>query len=148
MLQNLHGMSESKLSPFKIVVACIIFLQLIFWLMYGHHILDYFCLFKVYLISLKLHLINYFEKFNKHRKIWTFGLYLWQNNTYHRVWNSEYILSFQTNIVHDIFWVKFFMMYDIDIHQLNLGNLIFLMKFHSENVFFFICLINECIIIF
>jgi len=29
--------------------------------MYGHHILDYFCLFKVYLISFKLHIINYFE---------------------------------------------------------------------------------------
>jgi hypothetical protein len=34
--------------------------------MYEHHILNYFYLFKVYLTSFKLHLINYFEKFNKH----------------------------------------------------------------------------------
>jgi NADPH-dependent 7-cyano-7-deazaguanine reductase QueF len=31
--------------------------------MYEHHILDYFYLFKVYLISFRFHLINYFEKF-------------------------------------------------------------------------------------
>jgi hypothetical protein len=42
----------------------------------GHHILDYFCLFKVYLISSRLHLINYFEKFNTHWKIWTYMEYI------------------------------------------------------------------------
>jgi hypothetical protein len=35
----------NTLSPWKIVVKNIIFLQLIFLVMYGHHILDYFCLF-------------------------------------------------------------------------------------------------------
>jgi len=29
-------------APPKIVVTSIIFLELIFWVMYGHHILDYF----------------------------------------------------------------------------------------------------------
>jgi len=57
---------ESTLSPLKIVVICIIFLQLIFLVMYGHHVLDYFCFLKVYLITFRLHLINCFEKFNKH----------------------------------------------------------------------------------
>jgi hypothetical protein len=57
---------ERTLCPLKIVVTHIIFLQLIFLVMYGHHILNYFCLFLVYLISFRFHLINYFEKFNKH----------------------------------------------------------------------------------
>jgi len=35
-------MGESTLSPPKIVVTSIIFLQLIFLVTYGHHILDYF----------------------------------------------------------------------------------------------------------
>jgi hypothetical protein len=30
--------------------------------MYGHHILNYFYLIEVYMISLKLNIINYFEK--------------------------------------------------------------------------------------
>jgi hypothetical protein len=63
-------MGESTLSPPKIVVThYIYFLQLMFLVMYGHRILDYFCLFKLYLISFKLLLINYFDKINKHRKI-------------------------------------------------------------------------------
>ncbi len=37
---------ESTLNPPKIVVICIIFLQLIFLVMYGHNILDYFCFLK------------------------------------------------------------------------------------------------------
>jgi hypothetical protein len=36
--------SEGTLSPLKIIVTRIIFLQLIFLVMYGHHILDYFYL--------------------------------------------------------------------------------------------------------
>jgi hypothetical protein len=36
---------ESTLNPPKIVVVHMIFLQLIFFVMYEHHILDYFCLF-------------------------------------------------------------------------------------------------------
>ncbi len=39
-------LGESTLSPPKIVITSIIFLQLIFLVMYGHHILDYLCLFK------------------------------------------------------------------------------------------------------
>ncbi len=85
------GEDEITLSPPKIIVTHITFLHLIFLILYGHHILDF--LFKVYLISFRLHLINYFEKFNKHWKIWTYGIYLWQNNTCHRVWNFEYILQ-------------------------------------------------------
>jgi len=58
---------ENTLNPPKIIITHIIFLQLNFLVMYGHHILDfYFYFFKVYLISFRLHLINYFEKFNKH----------------------------------------------------------------------------------
>jgi hypothetical protein len=42
------------------------------------------------------------------------------------------------------FLSEFFMLYDIDIHQLNLGQfkiLIFLDEIPFKNVFFFICLI-------
>jgi hypothetical protein len=40
-------LGESTLTPPppQIVVTCIIFMQLNFLVMYGHHILDYFCLF-------------------------------------------------------------------------------------------------------
>ncbi len=39
-----------------------------FLVMYGHHILDYFCFVKAYLISFRFKLVNYF-KYNKHRRI-------------------------------------------------------------------------------
>jgi len=42
-------------------------------------------------------------------------------------------------------WANFFMVYNIDIHQLNIGNYKFLkfwIKFHSKNVFFGICVVN------
>jgi hypothetical protein len=39
------NLGESTLSPPKIEVTCIIFLQLHFLVIYEHHILDYFCLF-------------------------------------------------------------------------------------------------------
>ncbi len=35
----------STLSPTKLAITSIIFLQLFIFIMYGHHILDYFCLF-------------------------------------------------------------------------------------------------------
>ncbi len=39
--------------------------------------------------------------------------------------------------------MNFFMVFDIDIHQLNLGEfrILICMKFHSKNVLFCICLI-------
>jgi hypothetical protein len=40
-----HVVGISTLSPPKILVTSIIFLQLLFLVIYGHHILDYFCLF-------------------------------------------------------------------------------------------------------
>jgi hypothetical protein len=49
--------SISTLNPLKIVVTSIIFLQLLFLVMYRHHILDYLCFFKVHLINLKLNLV-------------------------------------------------------------------------------------------
>jgi hypothetical protein len=62
--KNMLGPNGWKhIKPPKIVVTHIIFLQLSFLVMHGHHILDYFCLFQIYLISFRLHLINYFEKF-------------------------------------------------------------------------------------
>jgi hypothetical protein len=67
---------ESTLSPPKIVVICIIFLQFFFLVTYGHYILDYFCFLKVYLIYFSLHLINYFEKFNKHLRNWTWRIFV------------------------------------------------------------------------
>jgi hypothetical protein len=79
--------------------------------------LGFFCLFEVYMISFILNLINYFEKSNKHWRIWTYGIYLWQDNT-HRVWKFEYILQNQSCEWNS--WVNFSIVYDIDIHQLNL----------------------------
>ncbi len=89
------GEGESILSPPKIVVTRIIFMQLIFLIMYGHHIWDYFCFLKLHLIRFRFHLINYIEKFNKHWRIWTYGVYSWQINICHNVWNFEYIFENQ-----------------------------------------------------
>jgi hypothetical protein len=50
-----------------------------------------------------------------------YGVYSWQNNTRHKVQKFEYIL--QTKIVDGILGWIVFMVYDIDIHQLNLGKL-------------------------
>jgi hypothetical protein len=59
-------MGEFTLSSPKIVSTNIIFLQFFFMVMYGHHILNYFCLFSIYVISFRPNSINYFEKSNKH----------------------------------------------------------------------------------
>jgi hypothetical protein len=55
-------MGENTQNPPKIVVTHIIFMQLIFLVMHGHHILDYFYLFKANLISFRLHLIKFLKK--------------------------------------------------------------------------------------
>jgi len=48
-----------------------------------------------------------------------YGIYLWQNNTCHKVWKNCIYIS-QLGL-----WVEFlgemFLVYDIDIHELNLG---------------------------
>ncbi len=49
-----------------------------FWIEYGHYILDDFSSFKIYLISFRLNLVKFF--FFKCWKIWTYWIYLWQNN--------------------------------------------------------------------
>jgi hypothetical protein len=82
--------------------------------MYGHHILDYFCLFLIYLISFKLNLIKFFFNPTKNEKLECMEYicdkiipitqfekiaYILQN--YSCEWNS---------------WVNFFMVYDIDIN--------------------------------
>jgi hypothetical protein len=58
-LTKLKGINT--LNSLIIIITSIIFLQLFFLVMYGHHILDYFCLFKLYLINLKFNLINYLK---------------------------------------------------------------------------------------
>jgi hypothetical protein len=53
-------------------------------------------------------------------------------------------IYFKTRVMDGILGVNFFMVYDIDIHQLNLGqfkNLNFLDEIPFKNVFFCICLI-------
>jgi hypothetical protein len=47
-------MTKSTLHPLEIVVTNTAFLHLVFLCKYGHHILDYFCLFEVYWIRFKL----------------------------------------------------------------------------------------------
>ncbi len=64
-------------------------------------------------------LINYSKKSNKNWKTWTYGVYLWQNDTHCKVWKIAYV--FQNQGCGWNPWVNFFMVYDIDIHQLNLG---------------------------
>jgi hypothetical protein len=45
-----------------------------------------------------------------------YGIYLWQNNTYHIVWkNCIYTFKVVNGILG---WI--FLVYDIDIHELNL----------------------------
>jgi len=64
-------------------------------------------------IWLYLHLMyEFFLIFKNHWQTW---IYLWQNNTYHKVWEFIYIFP---NL--DYGW-NFLMLYDIDLHQLNLG---------------------------
>ncbi len=41
-IQKIVVVGENTISPSKIVVTSIIFLQLIFWVMYEHHILNFF----------------------------------------------------------------------------------------------------------
>ncbi len=81
------SMGESTLSPPQIVVTCIFFLQLIFFGNVWTSHLELSLLVLNILISFRLHLINYFEKFNKHWRFWMYEIYLWQNNTHHRVSN-------------------------------------------------------------
>ncbi len=45
MQEGENTLHPPPLPPPQIVVICIIFLQLIVLVMYGHHILDYFCFF-------------------------------------------------------------------------------------------------------
>jgi hypothetical protein len=59
-------LGKSTLHPSKIVITNTAFLHLVFLWKYRHHILDYFCLFEVY---------------------------LWRNNTCHGVWNCIHILE-------------------------------------------------------
>jgi hypothetical protein len=75
----------------------------VFMVMYGHHILNYFCLFSICVISFIPTLINYFEKSNKHWKNWTYGIYISKLG----LWTE--------------FLGEFCMVYDTNIHQLNLG---------------------------
>jgi hypothetical protein len=48
---------------------------------------------KVYLISFRLNLFHYLKKSNKYWRIGMYGVYLWQNNTHHKVSKFEYILQ-------------------------------------------------------
>jgi hypothetical protein len=67
-------------------------------------------------------------------------MYLWKNNNHHRVWKFAYILK--TRLMD--FWVIFFMVYDIDIHQLNLEPFKKL-KFLDETPlkFYFFCILFQ-----
>jgi hypothetical protein len=116
--------------PPKIVVTSIIFLQLLFLVMYEHHILNYFLFLKVCLIKLKLNLINYLKKSNKQWKTWMYGVYLWQNNTCHIVYKNC-IYTSKLRLWVEFLGEFFFMVYDIDIHELNLRPLRYL-KFLDE----------------
>jgi hypothetical protein len=75
-----------------------------------------------------------------------YWVYLWQNNTFQKVWKLH--IYFKTKVVNEIFGWFFFMVYDIDIHGLNLWPFKDL-KFCDEisllkkNAFFN----NECIVI-
>ncbi len=106
---NLLGIST--LSPPKIVITSIIFMQLILLVIYGHHILDFFAFLKYIWLTLNL-IFFFFLKCNKKWKTWMYGIYLWQNNTHYKVWkNCIYTSKLR-------FWVaflgEFFMVYDID----------------------------------
>ncbi len=76
-----------------------------------------------------------------------YGIYLWQNNTCHKVWkNCIYTSKLKL-------WVEllgeFSMVYDIDIHELNLGpcrDLKFLDEISFKKCVFFSFLNNKCII--
>ncbi len=58
-----------------------------------------------------------FQQTLKKLNIWNIFV---TNNTCHKIWKFEYIY-FKTKVVERIIGWIFFMVYDIDIHQLNLG---------------------------
>jgi hypothetical protein len=100
------------------------------------------------LINLKLNLIIFFLKSNKKWKFSMYGVYLWQNNSCHRL-RKKCIHTSKPRL-----WVEFsgefFIVYDIDIHELNLWpfkDLKFMDEISLKNVFiaFFN---NKCIIIY
>ncbi len=90
----------------------IIFLQLLFLIIYGHHILDYFFLFLVYLINLRLKLVK--NNNNNSKNI-------------EKLEHMEYIcdkkihIYFKTMVMVAIFGRIFYMVNDIDVHRSNLG---------------------------
>jgi hypothetical protein len=78
-----------------------------------------------------------------------YEIYLWQNNTYHRVWKN---CMYNSKVK---LWMEllgeFLMMYDIDIHELNLGpfkDLKFLNQNSLKKCVCFAFLNNKCIIIY
>jgi hypothetical protein len=81
LIHKMNTIYESTLSPLKNCSHKYNFLQLSFLATYEHHILDYFFFLKVYMISLKLNLMNYLKKSNKHSRTWIYWQYLQQNNT-------------------------------------------------------------------
>jgi hypothetical protein len=111
---------EMTLSLPKFVITNIIFAQFFFWkhINITSWIFIYF-LFRKYLISFRLNLINYVEESNKYWRTWTHGICLWQNDTHQKVWKFIYIFQ---NSSHGLnFWLNIFMVDHIDIHKLNLG---------------------------
>jgi hypothetical protein len=82
--------------------------------MHGHHILDYFCFFKVYLISFRFHLINFFENLTNIEKFEHME-YICDKIIF--VTKFEILNTyFKTKVVNKILGVNFFTVYDIDIH--------------------------------
>jgi hypothetical protein len=68
-MNNIHGKrwkGESTLHLPKIIITKAIFLHLVFFYTYGHHILDYLCSFQVHCISFRLKLVYLKGNFNKH----------------------------------------------------------------------------------
>ncbi len=110
-------MGESTLSPPKIVSTNIIFLQIFFPIMYGHHILIYL-FFSIYVISFKPNLTNILENSKNIKKlnIWNIFVTKYYPSQSLKIWIYISKLGLWMQ-----FLGEFFMVYDINLHQLNLG---------------------------
>jgi hypothetical protein len=98
--------------PSKIVITWVFFFQLLFLMIYGHHIFEISC-FKYIWLTLDLSS----QLFFKIQKNWrTYGIYLWQISAYITKFEKMHIY-FKTMVLVVNFWWFFNMMNDIDVHQ-------------------------------
>jgi len=137
------GYKRNKLQ--RIFITSTIFLHLVFLVLYGDLILNFFACFILLVLNLDWSFL-----FNKKPwRTWTYRIYMCWNNICHKTWKIH--LHSKTKIVGEIFCCFFFVVNDINIHQLNFGSfriLDFLVKHPFKKIIVLHLFNNKCIIIY